>query len=174
MNEITTVAFWPGWVGGIAIGTYLLFQLILTGHPLGVSTAFGNVCGMFSRLKFFHTGSFEDNFNWRLWFIIGIPLGGLIAALTSPGSMALGFSMGDLYDSVLPSALPLRGLVLTAGGVLIGLGSRMAGGCTSGHSISGLALLNPPSIVASMGFFAGGIIIVQLLFTVLPALGIGG
>ncbi len=174
MSEITTVIFWQGWVGGIAIGSYLLFQLIISGHPLGVSTAFGNVCGMFSRLPFFHRGSFEDNFNWRLWFIIGIPLGGLIAALTSPGPIVPSFSLGELYDSVLPAALPLRALVLSAGGVLIGLGSRMAGGCTSGHSISGLALLNPPSIVASAGFFAGGIIIVQFLFNILPALGIGG
>lgn len=171
MQEITQVIIWQGWVGGLAIGSYLLFQLILTGHPLGVSTAFGNVCGFFSRLPFFHRGKYEDNFNWRLWFIIGIPLGGVIAALTSPQPMVASFNMGEMYESVLPDPLWLKGLVLTGGGILIGLGSRMAGGCTSGHSISGLAQLNPPSIAASAGFFAGGIIIVQVLFTILPALG---
>jgi len=65
---------------------------------------------------------------------------------------------------VLPASVPLRGLVLVAGGVMIGYGSRLAGGCTSGHSITGLSLLNPPSLVASAGFFAGGIVAVQALF----------
>lgn len=173
MNQMTEVVFWQGWVGGIAIGAYLLFQVVLTGHPLGVSTGFGNVCGLVSRRPFFRSGQFTDRLNWRLWFILGIPLGGLIAALTSPQPIVPSFYMGSLYESVLPDALPLKALLLTLGGILVGLGSRMAGGCTSGHSISGIAILNPPSIVASAGFFAGGIIIVQFLFRVLPALGIG-
>ncbi len=170
MDNITQVIFWPGWIGGIAIGSYLLFQVLVTGHPLGVSTAFGNVCGLFSKIPYFHKDQFENNLNWRLWFIVGIPLGGLIAALTSPGPIVASFSLGSLYDSVLPQALVLKALVLTGGGILIGAGSRMAGGCTSGHSISGMAILNPPSIVASAGFFAGGILIVQLLFNLIPAL----
>ncbi|WP_037547893.1 YeeE/YedE family protein [Spirochaeta lutea] len=164
---MTEVIYWSGWIGGIGIGAYALAQFLLTGKHLGVSTAFGNVCGLISRRAFFHKGPYTDNLNWRLWFILGIPLGGLIAALTSPGPLVASFSLGDLYDSVLPQALPLKGLVLTLGGTLIGLGSRLAGGCTSGHSIAGLGLLNPPSLAASAGFFAGGILIVQFLFNIL-------
>lgn len=164
---MTEVIYWAGWIGGIAIGLYGLTQFIVTGKLLGVSTGFGNVCGLVSRNPYFHTGKYADNLNWRLWFLIGIPLGGLIAALTSPGPIELSFSLGSLYDSVLPQVLGLKLLVLLAGGVMIGYGSRLAGGCTSGHSISGLALLNPPSILASAGFFAGGIVMVQILFRVL-------
>jgi uncharacterized membrane protein YedE/YeeE len=164
---MTEVIYWSGWVGGIAIGIYALFQFVLTGNKLGVSTAFGNVCGLFSKASFFHKGSFKDNLNWRLWFLIGIPLGGLVAALSSPGSIEFSFSLGEMYDSVLPSNFILKGLTLTGGGILIGLGSRMAGGCTSGHSIAGLALLNWPSVIASAGFFVGGILIVQFLFNVI-------
>lgn len=166
-GRMTDVIVWSGWVGGIGIGAYALLQFVVTGHPLGVSTAFGNVCGIVTKTPFFRKGEFSEPLNWRLWFILGIPLGGLIAALTSGGPWIPSFSLGDLYDSVLPSNLALKLLILAFGGVLIGLGSRMAGGCTSGHSIAGLALLNPPSFAASVGFFAGGILIVQFLFNVL-------
>ena len=164
---MTEVLYWAGWIGGIAVGLYSLTQFFVTGKLLGVSTGFGNVCGLVSRTPFFHRGSYADNLNWRLWFILGIPLGGFIAALSSPGSIELSFSLGSLYDSVLPSSLWLKLPLLLFAGVMIGYGSRLAGGCTSGHSISGMALLNPPSIAASVGFFAGGIIMVQILFNLL-------
>lgn len=161
---MTEVIVWSGWVGGIAVGSYMVFQLWMSGKLLGVSTGFGNVCGYFSKASFFHKGEYESLNNWRLWFLIGIPLGGLLAALTSGNGIVASFSLGQMYDSVLPQQLWLKALVLTCGGVLIGYGSRSAGGCPSGHSISGMALLNPPSILASAGFFVGGIIIVQIMF----------
>lgn len=158
------VIVWSGWVGGIAVGLYMLVQFLVAGKALGVSTGFGNVCGLASRRAFFRTGKYADPLNWRLWFIVGIPLGGLVALLTSGGSFQPHFDMGEMYMSVLPQAVWLRGLVLVIGGVLIGYGARLAGGCTSGHSITGLSLLNPPSVAASIGFFVGGIIMVQALF----------
>ena len=164
---MTEVLVWSGAAGGLAVGLYALFQFFVTGKILGVSSGYGNICGYISRMPFFHEGPWRSLNNWRLWFLIGLPLGGLLAALTSPGEIALSFSLGTLYDSVIPQAVWVRGLILAGGGVMIGYGSRMAGGCTSGHSIGGIALLNPPSIAASIGFFAGGIVAVQLLFRVL-------
>jgi uncharacterized membrane protein YedE/YeeE len=126
------------------------------------------MCSFLSRSPDVHSGEFEQPTNWRLWFALGIPLGGLIALLTSPGAtFDPSFHMGQMYESVLPDALWAKGLVLALGGVAIGYGSRLAGGCTSGHSIAGLSLLNPPSLVASIGFFVGGIVMVQTLFRVL-------
>ena len=166
---MTEVVVWSGWVGGLAIGAYTLLQFLLSGKALGASTGYGNVCALVSRRPFFRSGEYEDALNWRMWFTLGIPLGGLVALLSSPGaSFAPSFEMGALYDRVLPSALWAKGLVLMLGGVLIGYGARLAGGCTSGHSIVGMSLLNPPSIVASIGFFVGGIAAVQLLFHVVP------
>ena len=164
---MTEVIVWSGWLGGLAVGSYMLLQWLLSGHPLGVSTGYGNLCSYVSRARFFHEGDYAEPNNWRLWFIFGLPLGGLLAALTSPAPIVPSFSLGAMYDAVLPQALWAKGLVLVFGGFMIGYGSRMAGGCTSGHSIAGSAMLNPPSLLASAGFFVGGIIIVQLLFKLL-------
>lgn len=164
MVEMTEVIVWSGWAGGLAVGMYALFQLYVTGKPLGVSTGYGNVCSFVSKADFFRQGDYEERNSWRLWFIIGLPLGGLLAALTSPGEVVASFSVGQMYDSVLPQALWAKGLALMFGGVLIGYGSRMANGCTSSHAIAGISLLNPPSVLAAAGFFVGGVIMVQLLF----------
>lgn len=163
---MTEVIVWSGWLGGLAVGLYGLIQLAASGKALGVSTGYGNVCGLACSQPFFHTGSYAKLNNYRIWFMVGIPLGALVAALTSPGPLVASFSLGPMYDAVMPSALWAKGLVLVLGGVAMGLGARMAGGCTSGHSIAGLSLLNWPSAVASAGFFAGGIIAVQVLFRV--------
>lgn len=161
---MTEVIVWAGWTGGLAVGIYALVQLYITGKPLGVSTGYGNVCSFFSKADFFKKGDYENPNNWRLWFIIGLPIGGFLAALTSPGEIVASFSVGQMYDSVLPQTVWAKGLVLMAGGILIGYGSRMANGCTSGHAITGISLLNPPSVMAAAGFFAGGVIMVQLMF----------
>ena len=161
---MTEVIVWSGWIGGIAVGMYAIAQVLVSGKVLGVSTGYGNVCSYVSSAAYFQQGEYEQPNNWRLWFIIGLPLGGLLAALTSPGEIALSFSLGAMYDSVLPQALWAKATVLTLGGIMIGYGSRLAGGCTSGHAISGVSMLNPPSLLAAAMFFVGGIIAVQLLF----------
>ena len=161
---MTEVIVWSGWVGGLAVGLFALALLILSGKHLGVSSAYGNLCGFISRAAFFHKGEYQTLNNWRLWFIIGLPLGGLLAAATSPGGVIPSFSLGAMYDTVLPATVWGKGLVLLVGGMMLGYGARMAGGCQSGHAIMGMALLNPPSFVAAAGFFAGGLIAVQMLF----------
>ena len=54
--------------------------------------------------------------------------------------------------------------ILFFGGLMVGFGARYAGGCTSGHAISGLSNLQLPSLIAVVGFFVGGLIMVHLLF----------
>jgi len=163
---MSPVTVWAGWIGGVAIGAYLLLQLVLTGRHLGTSTSFGDVCGLVARRGFFTRGKFEGGPSWRLFFFVGLPLGGLLAFLTSPdaGAWTPHFEMGALYGAVLPRALWAKALVLGLGGVLIGYGARLAGGCTSGHTIMGLSLRNLPSLAASIGFFAGGLLAANLLF----------
>ena len=55
-------------------------------------------------------------------------------------------------------------MVLAVGGFLVGFGTRYAGGCTSGHAISGLSNLQLPSLVAVIGFFIGGLVMTHLIF----------
>ena len=161
---MTDVIVWPGWIAGAAIGCYLALQYYLTGKALGCSTGYGNLCGLVTRTPYFHRGEFENVKNWRLWFALGLPLGGAIGALTSGNAIDPSFQMGTMYEAVLPQGLLGRSVYLVFGGVLIGIGARMAGGCQSGHSINGMALLNPPSLLASAGFFVGGLVAVQILF----------
>lgn len=159
------IVIWSGWVGGVAVGAFLLLQLWLSGKLLGVSTGYGNLCAFGSKAKFFKGEKFKEPLNWRLFFLLGLPIGGLLGVLLSPeASFEWTLSLGPLYDSVFPEAAWLRGLLLTAAGFLVGYGARLAGGCTSGHSIAGISVLNPPSVLASVLFFAGGIAATQLLF----------
>jgi uncharacterized membrane protein YedE/YeeE len=161
MNEIV---IWSGWVAGIAIGLYMLAQHWVTGKQLGCSRSYCSLCAPATRLSFFKNPEFSMS-GWRIWFFIGIPLGGLLAVLTSPGAeWQATLSMGALYDSVMPESLWLKSLVLFAGGIMMGVGARMAGGCTSGHVIAGVPSLNLPSMLAGALFFAGGLLAVQLMF----------
>lgn len=159
-----TEALWSGLVGGIAIGLYSLFQLRLTGQALGCSTGYGNVCGLVSRTPYFRTGTYAERMNWRLWFTLGLPLGGLLAVLLHGEGPHLTFDLGAMYERVMPAAPAAKGAVLFVSGAAIGFGARLAGGCTSGHSIVGMALGAPSSLLASVGFFAGGTLAVQCLF----------
>ena len=165
---MSDVVVWSGWIGGICVGSYVLFQLWLSNKQLGCSTGYGNIFGRITRLSFFRHGDYKFVNNWRLWFLLGLPLGGFLAASTSPGyEWQITTSMGSLYDSVLPASEWQKALLMMGGGMLLGLGARMAGGCTSGHVIVGVSLLNPPSLLAGALFFAGGLATVQFIFHVL-------
>jgi hypothetical protein len=158
------VVVWNGWLGGLLIGLYVIAQVYLTGEAVGVSTGFGHICRVVFRNLHLHK-MFSASGDWRIYFIIGLPIGGLIAVITSPhGSWTPTFAMGTMYDQLFQNSLWIKGIILTLGGVLLGYGARLAGGCTSGHSIMGISLLNPPSLIASIAFFVGGIFSVQLAF----------
>lgn len=164
---VTAPDLWPGWLGGVAIGLFTAGLLWLTGKTLGVSSAYGEACGVVG-VAHFRRGDLGFGERWRLWFAAGLPLGGVVVAL-SQGGWQLHTDMGALYESVLPADGLARAAVLALGGACIGAGARMAGGCQSGHAIAGMALLHPPSVLASVGFFVGGVAMVQALFAlVLP------
>ena len=160
------LVFWPGWLAGLFIGLLLLTQFVLTAQPLGCSAGYGNVCSRISRFSVFKDSRLFGGLNhWRVYFMGGIFIGGFLGTIGPDGiAFQLTADMGALYNSILPENIYLKGLVLMGGGVLMGVGSRMAGGCTSGHTISGISLLNPPSLLASALFFVGGTIMVQGLF----------
>ncbi len=161
------VIVWPGAIGGLGIGIYLLAQHWITNRQLGCSLSYGSVCALFSRSHYFRSGEFASFNNWRLWFLLGLPMGGYLALVTSGQTWTPSWSLGAMYDSVMPQALWAKALWLTIGGTLMGYGARLAGGCTSGHAVAGFALLNPPSLLAASLFFLCGTITVQILFRVI-------
>jgi len=117
---------------------------------------------------------------WNLLFLVGSVLGGLIsttllkndaplklASATVTDLKAIGVNFdGQLNPAQLfgVHSLSFKNIVvLLSGGLLVGFGSRYAGGCTSGHAISGLSNLQFPSLLAVIGFFAGGLIMTHFL-----------
>jgi uncharacterized membrane protein YedE/YeeE len=90
-----------------------------------------------------------------------------------PNLETLGFS--TIGESLLPPELfswdavfSIKGfLILVVGGFLVGFGTRYAGGCTSGHAITGLSSLQLPSLIAVIGFFIGGLIMINFIYPIL-------
>ncbi|MFA5529315.1 MAG: YeeE/YedE thiosulfate transporter family protein [Thiohalomonadaceae bacterium] len=157
-----SMSIWSGWLAGSAIGALMVALYWVTNKQLGISTAYGYACQVLPGADHFRHPEFRRTNRWRLWFGLGIPLGAVLAGAGDGLTVTTG--MGPLYEQALPQDLYLRGLMLLAAGTLMGLGARMAGGCTSGHVISGVSLLNRPSLLAGALFFLGGLLAVQVLF----------
>ncbi|MDD4189581.1 MAG: YeeE/YedE thiosulfate transporter family protein [Eubacteriales bacterium] len=157
---------WPWWLGGIVIGLLVPLMYYFLNTALGVSTGYGNFVKLLlpkTKLKWLNSDSFKNIFNWRFFFITGMIIGGIISART----MGLSFAttdMGVFTDKVTWPFIALAGWFL-AGGFLLGLGARMADGCTSGHSIHGIANFHLSSIVATVFFLLFGAITVFLIRT---------
>ena len=135
MDSLTSLAampFLPGLAqaaaGGVLIGLAAGVLMLANGRVAGISGLFAGVLGGRSA-------------NWRedLLFLAGLPLGA-VAFLALGGEIRL--------------ALTASPLLLLGGGLLVGFGTRLGGGCTSGHAVCGLARLSPRSIVATVLFMA--------------------
>ena len=173
---------WPWWIAGPLIGLVVPALLLAGGKPFGISANLRHLCaatipGRAALLRYDWWGAGA----WNLMFAAGIVVGGAVAGtvLASPAPVAISAATrADLaalgltdFAGLVPAELfSLRALttvpgfvVLVVGGFLVGFGSRYAGGCTSGHAITGLASLQAPSLIAVLGFFAGGLISTHLL-----------
>lgn len=158
------VVVWSAWIAGIAMGLFVIFHFWLMGKPAGCSTGYGNFCGMmFKQVEYFRTGEYKNINNSRLWFLLGIPIGGLISALGSPEPWHFSFDMG-MYNDILPQTLAGKAIWLIFGGALLGFGARLAGACTTGHALVGGAMMNPPSLLAGAIFFMSAFLTTHLLF----------
>lgn len=168
---------WPWYIAGPLIGLVML-ALIYFGKVFGMSTNLRSLCSMAGAGKY--VPFFQFDWRGQMWnfaVVIGAMLGGFVAVhfMSDPSNVAisaqtvqdlrqLGFAAPE--GKLLPESLfgneafssPKAIFILTIGGVLIGFGSRYAGGCTSGHAISGLSNLQIPSLKAVVGFFVGGLI----------------
>ena len=158
------VFVWTAWMAGIAMGMFVTFHFWLMGKPAGCSTGYGNFCGMVtSRIEYFRVGEYAKINNSKLWFLLGIPIGGLLSALSSPEPLMFSFSMG-MYDEILPQTVAGKAIWLMFGGILLGFGARLAGACTTGHALVGGAMMNPPSLLAGGIFFLSAFLTTRLLF----------
>ena len=181
MREIITQT-WSWWFSGTMIAAIMSF-LLYFGQSFGFSSNLRTICaavGLGKKVSLF-------NFNWKtqIWnlvFLLGAIIGGFIAKQFLSSGLPVQISTATITDlanlgfaapaSLQPSELfsvqavfTIKGFLLLAlGGLFVGFGSRYAGGCTSGHAISGLSDLQLPSLIAVVGFFIGGLIMTFLIF----------
>jgi uncharacterized membrane protein YedE/YeeE len=172
---------WPWYVAGPLIGLTVPALLLLGNKAFGISSSLRHICAacLPTRLPFFQYDWRKEA--WNLFFVAGIMIGGFIAGalLKNPEPVQLASTLEqDLsgvgitdYSNIVPLDLfnwpalfTVRGfLLMVVGGFLVGFGTRYAGGCTSGHSIMGLANLQWPSLVATVCFMLGGLIMANLI-----------
>ena len=176
---------WPWYVAGPIIGLTVPVLLILGNKEFSFSSNLRHLCAIVpTKLEFFRY-DWRKAGGWNLAFALGTILGGfvggvllanpeplLVASRTQAELEALGITVDGSFvpQSLfgLSSLFSWRGLgLLLGGGFLVGFGARYAGGCTSGHAISGLANLQLSSLVAVVGFFVGGLVMTHLLFPLL-------
>ena len=153
---------WP--VAGAGIALITLALLYLGNRRLGISSGFDDLCGL--AWPGLSSGSLvSPGRRWRFPFIGGLVLGGAFSAFTSGGwtpTWALG-----AFDQVTGFGPAGKVAWMFAGGLFIGFGTRLAGGCTSGHGIFGLSNLERPSLVTTLSFMAGGIVTTQFVHRVI-------
>lgn len=183
---------WPWWVAGPLIGLIAPALLLVGNRMFGISANLRTLCAVVAprRVEFFRF-DWRRVGSWNLAFAGGILVGGALAAtaLAGPADVALSAAtQADLaalgirdFGGLAPDDLfSWRGLLswqgaiaIVVGGFLVGFGASWAGGCTSGHAIMGLAALELSSLVAVVGFFAGGLLATWVLIPLLLTGGLG-
>jgi hypothetical protein len=138
--------------------------------PIGASSFYAQVSGFIGKLfAKRHTESlayFKDKppqVGWEFVFVISTIVGGAIAAITG-GEIANEW-LPAMWTARFGDSIPLRAAVALGGGILMAFGARLAGGCTSGHGISGTMQLNVASWISVICIFIGGIAVAMTLFT---------
>ncbi len=174
---------WPWFISGPLIAL-VLFLFFYFGKNFGVSTNLETMCTIAG------AGKVSDYFkkdwkerDWALVFLVGLIIGGFLAInylsvtktinlnpktvqeLADLGFVNAGSSYVPSEIFSIENMLTLKGFgILLIAGVFIGFGTRYAGGCTSGHAITGLSSLQLPSLIAVIGFFIGGLVMTWVLF----------
>ncbi|WP_026706533.1 YeeE/YedE family protein [Flavobacterium soli] len=173
---------WPWYVSGFIIGMVMLL-LNYFGKVFGMSSNIRTLCTLAGADKFAEFFRFDWKSQiWNLVVLLGAMIGGFVAVhyMSDPTNVDINpktieqlatLNIDAPNGKLAPQALfgnevfssPKVLIILLIGGILIGFGSRYAGGCTSGHAISGLSNLQIPSLKAVIGFFVGGLIMAHFL-----------
>lgn len=144
----------PYLLGGLLIGLGVSLIYALTGLHATQSSFYSTSLSFFSRIPYFRQESYMESRSWRLIFAAGVIIGAV--------AYTVAWADGTLFTT------SVQWWRLLLGGLLVGFGTRLSEGCTSGHGISGLASLSTTSLVAVVTFLSVGI----LTALTLQALGI--
>lgn len=170
--ELLTQPQWSPYAVGIGIGVLSWFTFLISRRPIGCSTAFAKLSGMIERAvrgpsvdeKPYYR-RFRLVVGWELMLVLGIVIGSFLSAMLA-GTFETRW-MPDLWSAAFGDGVALRLAVAVVGGVVVGFGARWAGGCTSGHGISGTMQLALSSWISAACFFVAGIATAHLIYSVL-------
>jgi uncharacterized membrane protein YedE/YeeE len=156
------LAPWHWAPAGLALGAITLLLLWLTNKRLGISTGFENLCALAVPAPYLRRSEIAGSSGWRLPFLGGLVLGGALSAWAG-GGWAPFWDLGR-FDAAFGWGPAGKLLWMFGGGLLIGFGTRMAGGCTSGHGIFGVANLERASLESTLAFMAAGLATTNLIY----------
>jgi uncharacterized membrane protein YedE/YeeE len=173
---------WPWYVSGPLLGLMVPLLLVTSNKHFGVSSSFRHVCAAaFPRLRVSYLKYNWKNESWSLVMMAGVIVGAAVAVLFLDGNRMPEISTAALemyrswglseFSALQPAEIfavgefrkPRNLILLLGGGFLVGFGTRYGGGCTSGHGVMGLSLLSLGSLVATVSFFLGGLLVSNLL-----------
>ncbi|MCG8374060.1 MAG: YeeE/YedE family protein [Balneolales bacterium] len=167
----------PWYIAGPLIGLTVPLLLFIGNKTFGISSSFQHMCAavMPKRFSYFNYDWWKQG-RWHLQLALGILIGGAIAYAFIPEGYSVNISESTKswlygigvteFKGLVPSEIFSWGnlwtfpgfLILVVGGFMIGFGTRYAGGCTSGHAITGLATFQKASLIAVVSFFIGGLL----------------
>ncbi len=160
---------WSPYLVGAGIGVLAWITFYFSDKPIGASSFYASMAGLIGKLvapgRTESLSYFKENrprVNWEFLFMAAAVLGAAAAAW--PSGEQTNRWIPEMWDARFGDSIALRGAFAFAGGVLMAFGARLAGGCTSGHGISGTLQLNVASWIAVVCFFIGGAFVAALLF----------
>ena len=167
--NILSMGRWSPYLIGFLIGVLSWFSFLFSKRPIGVSTAFARLSGMIEKALFGDKAVKKEYYKkykpivgWEVTLIIGLLMGAFISSVLS-GQFQFEV-VPELWLKAFGNTPILRIFTALIGGFFVGLGARWAGGCTSGHGISGTMQLAVSSWIAVICFFLGGVITANLIY----------
>lgn len=160
---------WSPYLAGALSGVAVVLAGLFTGNYFGASTSFVRTAGMIEKLfspervgQMAYFRWFVPNIDWQWMFVVGIALGSLISALSS-GTFRWQAIPDTWKERFGPGRLK-RGVVAFIGGIIAMYGARLAGGCPSGHGMSGVPQMAISGVVALVCFFIGGVLVANFVY----------
>ncbi len=138
------LGIYPYLIGGLVIGLGVSFAYVITGLHATQSSFYSTTLSYLTKIPYFQRKDYLDSREWRLFFATGVIIGAVIYAVT--------ISTDGFWTT------SVQWWRLLIGGLLVGFGTRLSSGCTSGHGISGIASLSTTSFYAVITFIIAGII----------------
>lgn len=160
---------WSPYTAGALVGLLLVVSVVISGNYFGASTTFDRSAGMIEKAiapqhlaKIDYFKKVKPVIDWQWIFVAGIFIGSLLAALVSRTFRLV--AIPPMWQERFGKSILKRAVVAFIGGAIAVFGARLAGGCPSGHGLSGAAQLAISGLIAFICFFVGGIIVANLLY----------